>query len=614
MYDVNVGVGQGSALSPILSSLYLSPFLYILENQLKNLKIPVSILSFVDDGLIIAQNKSFDISNSHLFYSYNVLSKLLDSFGFIIEHSKTEIFHFSRSQGFFNPPSLDLSLLGGPLLQPKDTWKYLGFIFNCKLTFHKHINYYANKAISTVKCMKLLGNLSRGISSLQKHLLYRYYVLPIALYRFQLWFYNKALLLYYMKILDKMQRRAAIWILGAFKTFLSEDIEAIARIIPIRFHLQKIARRSLIYPFKLPTNHILRNLMDDLPPLPNIPNPHSISSLTNLQKTIAKGHLIDSCIKAHGIFPSFSPLNPEFSPGSCIIDIFSDRFSFNLVNKKEKEKDKIRTQELNDIVLCNSSSPHTALIITDASIKKDITTSILHVHIANHLLTKTVHHASFVTSTEAELFAIRCGINQACSNEIISKIIVITDSIHAARKIFDSSSHPFQLYSAAILRELQDFFNSNPDNSIKFWECPSCLKWRFHHDVDKNSKSFHPIPFYSCKISWDFCKKTHSDDIINQWKMTFQVSDRKGKHFLDLLDNNFNTIKLSYTKGGPWLQVFGHSNSLCAHATRAITNHIPIGEYQLRFFSNKDFSYLCNNYPIESRRYILHECKRFNGY
>jgi len=405
-----------------------------------------------------------------------------------------------------------------------------------------------------------------------------------------------------MKILGKMQRRVAIWILGAFKTSPSEGIEAIAGIIPIRFHLQKIARRSLIRPFKLSTNHILRNLMDNLPSLSNIPNPYSISSLTNHQRTIAKGHLIDSCIKALGIFLSFLPLNPEISPGSRIIDIFSDQFSFNLVNKKEKEKDKIHTQELNDMVLCNSSSPHTALIITDASIKKDIATSISHVHIGNRMLTKTVHHASFVTSIEAELFAIRCSINQACSNEIISKIIVVMDSIHAARKIFDSNSHPFQLHSAAILRELRDFFNSNPDNSIEFWEYQSHLKWRLHHDVNKDSKSFHPIPFYPCKISWDFCKKTDSDDIINQWKMTFQASDRKGKHFLDLLDDDFNTIKPSYIKGGPWLQVFGHSNLLCAHAMRAITNHAPIGEYQLRFFPNKDFSCPCNNYPIESRR------------
>jgi len=40
-----------------------------------------------------------------------------------------------------------------------------------------------------------------------------------------------------MKILGKMQRRAAIWILGAFKTSLLEGIEAIAGIISIRFHL-----------------------------------------------------------------------------------------------------------------------------------------------------------------------------------------------------------------------------------------------------------------------------------------------------------------------------------------------------------------------------------------
>ena len=104
-----------------------------------------------------------------------------------------------------------------------------------------------------------------------------------------------------------------------------------------------------------------------------------------------------------------------------------------------------------------------------------------------------------------------------------------------------------------ILHELQEFFNSNRVNSIEFWECPSHLKWRLHHDIDKNSKSFHLTPIYPCKISWDFCKKINSNDIINQWKMTFQAFEEKGKHFLDLLDNDLNPIEPSYTKGGLWL-------------------------------------------------------------
>ena len=336
-------------------------------------------------------------------------------------------------------------------------------------------------------------------------------------------------------------------------------------------------------------------------------NSHNIGSLT-------KGFIVDSNTKSYGIFPSFSPLDPEFSPGSRIIDNFSNHFSFNLVNKKEKNQSKIRSQELDNMVLHYSSDPHAALVITDASIKNDIATSISHIHLANRPLTKTVHHASFVTSTEAELFAIRCGINQACSIGNISKIVVVTDSIHAAKKIFDYGSHPFQIHSAAILSELRSFFSSNNSNSIEFWECPNKLRWRFHHDVDKDSKSFLVTPSYPTKLSWDFCKKSDCDELNKLWKMTFQASDGKGNHFLDLLDNDLNVIEPSYARGGPWLQAFGHSNSLCARATRAITNHTPIREYRLRFFPNIDFTCPCNNYPIESRRHILHDCRRFNGY
>ena len=158
LFNVNVGVGQGSVLSPILSALYLTLFLHIFEKHIKNLKIPVSMLLFVDDGLLIAQSKFFSLSNVLLFSSCNIASNLLLKFGLIIEHSKTEIFHFSRSRRTFNPLPLDLSSLEGPTLYPKNIWRYLEFIFDRNLSFQQYIDFYANKAMSTVKCMKILEN------------------------------------------------------------------------------------------------------------------------------------------------------------------------------------------------------------------------------------------------------------------------------------------------------------------------------------------------------------------------------------------------------------------------------------------------------------------------
>jgi len=96
-------VGKGSALFSILSVLYISLIFHILEKHLKILKNSVSILSFVDNSLFIAQNKFLTVSNSILFCSYNVVSSILDKFGLVLEHGKTEVFYFSRAQDVFNP-------------------------------------------------------------------------------------------------------------------------------------------------------------------------------------------------------------------------------------------------------------------------------------------------------------------------------------------------------------------------------------------------------------------------------------------------------------------------------------------------------------------------------
>ena len=80
--------------------------------------------------------------------------------------------------------------------------------------------------------------------------------------------------------------------------------------------------------------------------------------------------------------------------------------------------------------------------------------SITYIYIHNKPITKTLHYTVNITSSEAELFTIRCSINQATSVTGISKIIVVTDLIHTAKKIFDLLLHLLQSYAAIILKEL----------------------------------------------------------------------------------------------------------------------------------------------------------------
>jgi len=200
----------------------------------------------------------------------------------------------------------------------------------------------------------------------------------------------------------------------------------------------------------------------------------SLNSLTNRQCSLIKGYIVDIANRFNKCFPSFTPLHSEFSPGLRVIDNFSNCISFNVCDKGKD--DKSHAHQLDDMVLESSSFPFTTIIVSDASIKNNVATFISHMHINNKTLIKMIHHVVHVTSTEAELFAIRCSINQATNFDNVSKIIVVTDSIHTAKKIFKPSVHPYQVQSAAILSDLRNFFKHHENNFIEFWECLSCLK------------------------------------------------------------------------------------------------------------------------------------------
>ena len=66
-------MGQGSALSPILSALYSAPLIRIFELRDQSLNLSTSILSFVDDGLLISQGKTYNTTLPELYSSYRVV-------------------------------------------------------------------------------------------------------------------------------------------------------------------------------------------------------------------------------------------------------------------------------------------------------------------------------------------------------------------------------------------------------------------------------------------------------------------------------------------------------------------------------------------------------------
>jgi len=164
---------------------------------------------------LISQEKSYSLSNSFLLCSYNIIPKILIDAGLVIEYDKTELFHFTRARHPPNP-SINLASVGGSVISPKPIWQYLGFYFDRKLNFQYHTHFYATKCLSTLSAMKMLGNSSKGLFPIQKQLLYRTCVLPIALYGFQLWFFKGAPIIKNITELKKMQRRVALWITGAF--------------------------------------------------------------------------------------------------------------------------------------------------------------------------------------------------------------------------------------------------------------------------------------------------------------------------------------------------------------------------------------------------------------
>jgi hypothetical protein len=81
-----------------MSALYIAPIMKVYLLRAREAGISTTLLSYVDDGTVVAQSKSLDDNNGTLAKAYAILFRLFTALGLELAHSKTKLFHFSRLQ------------------------------------------------------------------------------------------------------------------------------------------------------------------------------------------------------------------------------------------------------------------------------------------------------------------------------------------------------------------------------------------------------------------------------------------------------------------------------------------------------------------------------------
>lgn len=152
------GIPQGSKISVTL-------FLIAINSVMNNVIAPVKGLLFADDLVIYMEHNDHDIICQHLQRTINKLEKWSNESGFIFNTSKTKIVHFCRKYKPHRDPEIKLF---NHIIPVSESNKFLGLVFDKKLTWVTHIKNIYKQSMSNLNIIKILSNKKYGIE--EQHL------------------------------------------------------------------------------------------------------------------------------------------------------------------------------------------------------------------------------------------------------------------------------------------------------------------------------------------------------------------------------------------------------------------------------------------------------------
>ena len=261
-FPLDHGTPQGSPLSPILSAIFTSPILKIVNASWSQ----CSLQMYIDNSTISATHVLAKASANLVVTGFNKVATWLFCNSLHMDSDKAEFITFTLSHsahkngGTVTEIALTDPSSGRYPVKRSDQIRYLGIFIHHTFNWSHHVTIMANQACSTTCALNLLRNSVQGLDFANWQRLFHALILPILTYGLPL-YANNPRIKGLIKILQVAQNEIVCKMSGTFKTSPIIPLHYLISIPPLQFTIKKLSRQFSLRLQHLPPNSLIRTIL-----------------------------------------------------------------------------------------------------------------------------------------------------------------------------------------------------------------------------------------------------------------------------------------------------------------------------------------------------------------